>query len=208
MRLPTSHASTYPDFTGQEWNPIESRNPNKSNPIDDKTQETSDTSLALNDTDKLEVTFPQQITDDTSSPLLPQKGKRKRLLAKQKGLRHAKKSKTEQPQVVHPQTETGSTHRPERTIIVPPCEDVLVAPLAASIQIVLCAAADLYALEFICVDTSEKRKQDILWIVLRILQEASLLRGEGISIPEYLHIIRNHLQQVRVDVVLKSETNT
>jgi hypothetical protein len=78
-----------------------------------------------------------------------------------------------------------------------------VAPLAASIQIVPCAAADLYALKFNCVDTSKKRQQDILWIVLRILQEASLLRGEGISIPEYLHIIRNHLQQVRVDVILE-----
>jgi hypothetical protein len=92
MRLLTSHASTYPDFAGQEWNPIESRNPNKSNPIDDKTQETSDSSLALNVADKLEVTFPQRITDDTSSPLLPQKGKRKRLLAKQKGAGARQKS--------------------------------------------------------------------------------------------------------------------
>ncbi len=88
MKLPTSPASTFPDFAGQKWNPMERRSPNKSNPIDDVTQETSDTSVAQNDADnldELEVSFPQQITDDTSSSLLPQKGKRKRLQAKEKG---------------------------------------------------------------------------------------------------------------------------
>ena len=78
--------------------------------------------------------------------------------------------------------------------------------LAASIPIVPCASADHYALEFNSVATAEERKQDILWIVLRIFHEASRLPGEDRSIPEYLHIIRKHLenlQQVRVGVILE-----
>jgi hypothetical protein len=259
MKLPTSPASTYPDFAGQKWNPMERRNPNKSNPIDDVTQKTSDTSVAQNDADdldELKVSFPQQITDDTSSSLLPQKGKRKRLQAKEKGAGAGHKNSLKKPpQVVHPQAETRSTStRPECTVLVPPSEDVLVMPLvasipivpcasanhslaesipivpcasanhslaasipivpcasadhslAASIPIVPCASADHYALEFNSVGTAEERKQDILWIVLRIFHEASRLPGEGRSIPEYLHIIRKHLenlQQVRVDVILE-----
>jgi hypothetical protein len=229
MKLPTSPASTYPDFAGQKWNPMEHRNPNKSNPIDDVTQGASDTSVAQNEADnldQLEVSFPQQITDDTSSSLFPQKGKRKRLQAKEKGAGAGlKKSLKKPPQVVHPQAETRSTStRPEGTVLVPPSKDVLVVPLAASIPIVPCASADHslaasipivpcasadhYALEFNSIGTAEERKQDILWIVLRIFHEASRLPGEGRSIPEYLHIIRKHLenlQQVRVDVILEIE---
>ncbi len=43
--------------------------------------------------------------------------------------------------------------------------------LAASIPIVPCASADHYALEFNSVGTAEERKQDILWIVLKIFHE-------------------------------------
>ena len=66
-------------------------------------------------------------------------------------------------------------------------------PARASIQIFPCATADVYALEFNCIDTSESRKKDILCIVLRFLQKANLLPGAGRDIAEYFDIIGKQL---------------
>jgi len=99
----------------------------------------------------------------------------------------------------------SANHSLAESIPIVPCASANHS-LAASIPIVPCASADHYALEFNSVGTAEERKQDILWIVLRIFHEASRLPGEDRSIPEYSHIIRKHLenlQQVRVDVILE-----
>ena len=211
MRLPRAcYGATYPDFAGQKWKPIERRNQKKSNPIVDVTspnRATEDTSLALYDTDDtssplhpvVDVTFPQGKQDDTTSQLPLQKRKRKRLQANQSvaEAHNNKKTNTEPPEasiIVTPL---------EDSIIDNPLEDVMVHHPAASIQIFPCATADVYALEFNCVVTSESRKKDILWIVLRILQEANLLPGAGIDIAEYLDIIGKHLQQFRADAIVE-----
>jgi len=145
------------------------------------------------------VAFPQIPTEDMMST---QKRNKQTKVPKEDMLSTQKRIKQTKVRSLPPTARPDSSPTGAPAMILPTATYVIVQSPVITV-VLQCPSADIYAAAFNSVDTTKSSKQAILWTVLRTLHKGRLLPGGGMDIGEYLHAVRNHLQQVLQDIVIE-----